>query len=536
MKKSTKYAKKLLALFLVVLMSIDSFAAVVSDNDGAAFITKAEFDSLKNDFQAELNIINSGIDNKIDGASNAYLTGIKQTKTEVRYKLIESNTWKMWTSTDYPTYTEGKPYVHGTCGMGNGYGETYTSPTVNVFWTNLAFEGKAAYKLNGGFKKHFLVNPKQYKNGFNSNIYGGQYNGYWINEGEDIVIGGWEAVSATNYGAIGSEYGLFPYDDNLFENLDLSLQGDVIFSNLELTKYVGGAGWTGTKLSAQTATRLVGQQNEGTNICTYDAISDNRFYDTDGNNKIGISDSTPAILKNDTYPTYKTWFNDVVGTHKISYAIVYLQNYSSGKWREQDWLGAWSYTGGGMLSGIYNGSKDNRNKSASYIKMANIPYNIQFHNVWSPLTDSVAVTLYSYLSKTGVTIPSGMTDRIKYALIMDGTTPHLSLKAGYPLVEVKKGEEVEWNVKAGTKPLNIVAKYGPFQMGTVSPQSDADVNFYDTDTTTTRVIVAPANTESRIRFKAEYDGVIFFKWATTDGKSAELDVSKNPKVTLVNGG
>ena len=42
--------KKLLALFLVVLMSIDSFAAVVSDNDGSAFVTKAEFEGLKSNF------------------------------------------------------------------------------------------------------------------------------------------------------------------------------------------------------------------------------------------------------------------------------------------------------------------------------------------------------------------------------------------------------------------------------------------------------------------------------------------------------
>ena len=39
MNKSTKILKRLLALFLVVLMSINSFGAVVSDNDGSAFIT-----------------------------------------------------------------------------------------------------------------------------------------------------------------------------------------------------------------------------------------------------------------------------------------------------------------------------------------------------------------------------------------------------------------------------------------------------------------------------------------------------------------
>ena len=68
MKRSTRIVKKLLALFLVVLMSIESLGAVVSDNDGSAFITKAEFDSLKNDFQSQIDQYNTSIDAKIDGA------------------------------------------------------------------------------------------------------------------------------------------------------------------------------------------------------------------------------------------------------------------------------------------------------------------------------------------------------------------------------------------------------------------------------------------------------------------------------------
>ena len=73
--------KKLLALFLVVLMSIESFAAVVSDNDGSAFITKAEFDSLKNNFQSQIDQYNTSIDSKIDGAIASYLAGVKIEKT-----------------------------------------------------------------------------------------------------------------------------------------------------------------------------------------------------------------------------------------------------------------------------------------------------------------------------------------------------------------------------------------------------------------------------------------------------------------------
>ncbi|MBR1455497.1 MAG: hypothetical protein IJ593_12775, partial [Lachnospiraceae bacterium] len=76
MKRST-WIKRAVATFLVVLMSINSFAAVVSDNDGATFITKAEFESLKNDFQTQINRYNSSIDNKISGTVASYVQGIK---------------------------------------------------------------------------------------------------------------------------------------------------------------------------------------------------------------------------------------------------------------------------------------------------------------------------------------------------------------------------------------------------------------------------------------------------------------------------
>lgn len=77
-----KSIKKIIAVLISLsLVSLTSFAAVVSDNDGAAFITKAEFDSLKNTFQSQLNGFNSNIDNKIDSAISSYLAGVKQEKT-----------------------------------------------------------------------------------------------------------------------------------------------------------------------------------------------------------------------------------------------------------------------------------------------------------------------------------------------------------------------------------------------------------------------------------------------------------------------
>ena len=99
MRKSTRIVKRVLALFLVVLMSIENFAAVVSDNDGSAFITKAEFDSLRNDFQSQIDQYNTSIDAKIDGAIASYLAGINLSK-DTTYK-VEVADWEEVTATNH---------------------------------------------------------------------------------------------------------------------------------------------------------------------------------------------------------------------------------------------------------------------------------------------------------------------------------------------------------------------------------------------------------------------------------------------------
>ena len=95
MRKSTRIVKRTLALFLVVLMSINTLGALVSDNDGSAFITKAEFDSLKSDFQNQIDQYNTSIDSKIDGAIASYLSGITVAKETVLNPQV-SNYDEMW--------------------------------------------------------------------------------------------------------------------------------------------------------------------------------------------------------------------------------------------------------------------------------------------------------------------------------------------------------------------------------------------------------------------------------------------------------
>ena len=82
MRKSTKIFKKYIASFLIVLMSIESLGAIVSDNDGSAFVTKAEFETLKSNFSKQIDDYNTSIDSKIDGAIASYLSGINVLKME----------------------------------------------------------------------------------------------------------------------------------------------------------------------------------------------------------------------------------------------------------------------------------------------------------------------------------------------------------------------------------------------------------------------------------------------------------------------
>ena len=79
-KTKRKMWKKALCLIFAFLFSIESMAAVVSDNDGSAFITKAEFEALKKSFAEQIDNYNRSIDSKIDGAIASYLAGMVKKK------------------------------------------------------------------------------------------------------------------------------------------------------------------------------------------------------------------------------------------------------------------------------------------------------------------------------------------------------------------------------------------------------------------------------------------------------------------------
>ena len=118
MKKSTKmWFKQKLAWVLIVLMSIESFSAVVSSDDGSAFVTKAQFEDLKSNFEKQIANYNASLDEKIDGAISNYINGrnvVKKTNMKPLVKNYKDIIWKndifvkVWQRswTNYNTYTD----------------------------------------------------------------------------------------------------------------------------------------------------------------------------------------------------------------------------------------------------------------------------------------------------------------------------------------------------------------------------------------------------------------------------------------------
>lgn len=97
------YIKINIFVLMLIITSLVCKAAIVSDNDGSAFVTKAEFEALKNDFDAQINNYNKSIDNKVDGAIASYLAGIKTAKVVELESLINKvNSQSSYTSGWFP--------------------------------------------------------------------------------------------------------------------------------------------------------------------------------------------------------------------------------------------------------------------------------------------------------------------------------------------------------------------------------------------------------------------------------------------------
>ena len=75
MRKLINLYKRNIAVFAIVLMSINTFATTAS-NDGSSFVTKAEFDNLMIGFNDRMNEYQAALNAKIDQAVSGYIAGM----------------------------------------------------------------------------------------------------------------------------------------------------------------------------------------------------------------------------------------------------------------------------------------------------------------------------------------------------------------------------------------------------------------------------------------------------------------------------
>ena len=143
LKRGFRNNKVILIFFMIVILQLNCFAAAVSDNDGSAFITKAEFDSLKNDFQSTLDSYNTSIDNKIDNAISEYLAGIKAaTRIDLKTNLNKDGKLNNGIAIDWSS--SSTKYFGDTSGERLAI-ETYTmyfDCTNKEFWASGGYQWK----------------------------------------------------------------------------------------------------------------------------------------------------------------------------------------------------------------------------------------------------------------------------------------------------------------------------------------------------------------------------------------------------------
>ena len=135
--------RKALCLIFAFLFSIESMAAVVSDNDGSAFVTKAEFEALKENFAGQIDNYNTSIDSKIDGAIAAYLAGSELSREPdnlwVKTMNSSANNFR-WCSGPLPTSTN----------RGSGTNDLKDNITV----TSLRYHNHPEWKVFGTVRSH----------------------------------------------------------------------------------------------------------------------------------------------------------------------------------------------------------------------------------------------------------------------------------------------------------------------------------------------------------------------------------------------
>lgn len=132
-RKMLKKIESLMIILSVTFFVFCNYASIVSDNDGAAFVTKQEFEELKAGFAEQIDRYNASIDSKIDGSIANYLNGVNLNLTQKI--LLPYASWKtvtMMNGVINPQFTYPSANLYGSALFNEGEEITTGSHWVKV--------------------------------------------------------------------------------------------------------------------------------------------------------------------------------------------------------------------------------------------------------------------------------------------------------------------------------------------------------------------------------------------------------------------
>ena len=450
MKKVREKLKKVGVLFIAGLLCFNSFAAIVSDNDGSAFITKAEFDSLKNDFQAQIDSYNTSIDNKIDGAIAAYLAGIRVSKTETQNIFLYKQKVVSARNNVEINWEEGNMQFGGNLTVARnpgGTGQNYLTGSLFVQWPGVTATNfkeilvEGAFNNSYGIFKSFSYTKQKLtvtgvnqadSTGFGTDwsVAGGRVRLSPLSSWANVTDYGSDANKGTSLSSYsGSEYpdGIIRMNGQMHPSYNTGFYAFIPWSGSVWQREVGNTIYDCVICTPTTNTAGGFSRNDVVNSFYNDSSSINGYS---GRRHTSVTDGTGNIVNGEGSTT---WTMKQTNTTRVNNAV----------------------TAGPLAINSTRGTGATITKM--YYGFTNIPKG--WHHLCTELydeyIDDLKVADPGTLPTVTITPREGSTSAAK---------EHLLLTAGYPLVYAKKGQKLTYQLEfSESKPIDVWMKVGAFQ-------------------------------------------------------------------------
>ena len=506
-------------------MSIESFAAVVSDNDGASFITKAEFDSLKNNFQSEINRFTENIDVKIDNAIASYLAGVGTDSQEVN--ALPLRDWKTVTMINGIIKPEfAYPSININAFLMGGFGEyngkkLVDNPWVNQYWAY----GNAVYDQDVTVEstRPTVTNIRENGNDDTKMTWDG-------------VKSKWrESINATaSFFSVDNlwAFEIAGYDNRFFLSQMTYFEGPGYRESLDngLTDYWKVSYGYYSNYSSYGYRPFVSDANGGSlnNSLVFAIACDSK------------KDYEHICNWSNSYKNWEVYNENFVNTMRFSRFDVKTSNElfglctKKGQWYGEKWSG-------------------NISTSRPKAKWANLTINNKTITQADIDKKIPRIGLYN----TSVEPKKILQTNDNYSQLIDGTSyllPKLNLINGFVVGYAKKGDEIAWDpifcevsspdvgVCDGSEEVCLMLSLKPFEEGGSTGNSSNDdlISIYNFGSETTTKYPISQNKQFKIKFIMPQDGFVIAKWfpklineSYIDTKDWRVDLNLNDCGTYI---